>query len=136
MKDKDKEKARRDGLLKTACDYLYSNGYAVRGVVNGNRDDFLGECFFGSSPSDMTIIAKTPATGLIVGIAVMDGDKRASIPLQGLGESKAARARADRLNAFTRSWMRIHCPSEPPLCRFDALWVASNCLSHIVNIKA
>lgn len=115
---------RRESLISRACKHLNYNGFFVQELAMGEKN-----------PTDMTLIAMTQTTGLIVAVAVMDGDKVASIPLQGLGHSKKAKARAERLKSFAKSWMAANRPDEPNRVRYDAVWVASNCISHITNIE-
>ena len=85
---------------------------------------------------DLIVFEKgKPNTAIFV--AVMDGDKVRSIPMQGLGKSKKALARAAALRRGADLW--ILETGWKGSYRFDAVWVATKTapagISHNVNIN-
>lgn len=107
--------------------------------------DILGSFRVGKS-NDSGIVASLPS-GEVVAAAVLDAGKMTSIPLNGLGTSKAAKERAARFAKVARGevaralgWT-LPTDVKPTDFRYDALWLEgstafrSPAISHLVNIK-
>ena len=78
------------------------------------------------------IVCDTNDNASIVFVAVMDTDYRKSIPIHGLGLTKAGTAREKALVGGARAWIAENGYKGP--IRYDAVWVGDSFLHHSVNI--
>lgn len=110
---------------KYASDFLNRQGYEIVGMEGVYRDR--------PTPAHPFLILAKVGLGLYALIAVMDCRRWQSIPLNGLGKSKAARKMAESARAFAEK-------SIPYDVRYDALWIEygedgkAQSYSHLVDV--
>lgn len=111
------EEENRMRLVEEAKAFLRDRGF-----------DILGSFQVGKS-ADSGIVAMSKRSAAVVAAAVLDAGKMTSIPLDGFGSSRAAKARAERFGRVVRGevakalgWT-LPSDVKPSDYRCDVLWI-------------
>lgn len=107
----------RKELVKKAADHLAKEGYHVRTSPIKGIDLIM----FGND------------NNLPIFVAVFDASKVKSIPMNGFGYSKMAKAKAERFATAARNWLNAHtfdCIHR----RCDAVYINGDFVSHGINV--
>ena len=116
---------------KYASDFLNRQGYEIVGVEGLDRNR--------PTPAHPFLIFAKGGLGLYAVIAVMDCRRWQSIPLNGLGKSKAARKMAESVRAFAEKFITCDVRYNDDV-RYDALWIEygedgkAQSYSHLVDV--
>ena len=109
-------------LIERAACYLHDEGYTI-GSISPNRGVDL-------------IVFKKGNPNKAIFVAVMDGDKTRSIPLQGLGTTQKALVRSKSLLKGVNEW--IKAVDWKGSIQEDVLWISTATfpggISHHINI--